>query len=276
MTLRRDALSGFSASAALHGAALATVLAFGSGWWGAAQPVAGTAPTVWPVVWIDAALPQDVAEPTPEPAATLTAAKEIAPEPKKPEPEKSEPEKSEPEKLGPKSDARPPEKPEPKPEVRRPKLKKSPPAAVGDVAAPEPAPMASEPDTAEALHSDAASETTKSDPPAVAASAGAIAGETELAALPPPAAAPASVGWSVEVRIPPVYPLAARRRGVEGEVVLRAEIGADGAPTAVNVIRSSGHAELDAAARAAVEKWRFRAPSGSDVEIPIVFRLENR
>jgi protein TonB len=244
----------------LHGAALATVLAFGSGWWGDAQPTVGTAPAVWPVVWVDtAAMPQDAAEPTAEPAPTLTAAKEIAPEMKKPEPEKLKPGKF-----------------EPKPEVRKTKPKKPPPVAAGDIATIAATVAAGEPDTAEAPEPESASEATKSAPPAVAASAGAVTGAAELAALPPPAAAPASTGWSVEVRIPPVYPLAARRRGVEGEVVLRAEIDADGAPTAVNVIRGSGHAELDAAARAAVEKWRFQAPRGSGVEIPIVFRLENR
>lgn len=258
MSPRRDTLSGLGASAALHGAALATVLAFGGGWWGDARPTAGTAPAVWPVVWVDtSAPPRDAAEPTAEPAPVLTAAKDIAPELKKPESEKPRTEKL-----------------EPKPDTRTPK--KSPPVAAGAVAATEAIIAAGESDMAEAPHPESASEATTSEPPAAAASADASADAAELAALPPPAAAPASAGWSVEVRIPPVYPLAARRRGVEGEVVLRAEIGADGAPTAVDVVRGSGHAELDVAARAAVEKWRFRAPRGSGVEIPIVFRLENR
>jgi protein TonB len=96
--------------------------------------------------------------------------------------------------------------------------------------------------------------------------------QPELAASP---AAPL-VGWAVIARAPPAYPVAARRRGAEGEVLLRAEIGAAGAPLGITVLRSSGHPDLDAAAVAAVEKWRFRAAGPFAVEVPLVFRLDGR
>ncbi|MEO1767251.1 energy transducer TonB [Thiobacter aerophilum] len=77
----------------------------------------------------------------------------------------------------------------------------------------------------------------------------------------------------------PPYPLAARRLGLEGQVVLRAEILPDGRCGELVVAQSSGHALLDEAALAAVKRWRFlparrgEAPIAAWVEIPIRFRL---
>ena len=86
MDPRRNAAFGFAASVALHGAAVAAALAFGGGWWSEARLAMGTAaptPTLWPVVWIDAAPePQAVAEPSPEPAREWAAAEAAAPAPK--------------------------------------------------------------------------------------------------------------------------------------------------------------------------------------------------
>lgn len=79
---------------------------------------------------------------------------------------------------------------------------------------------------------------------------------------------------------PPPYPARARRMGWQGEVLLRIHIGADGWPREVTVLRGSGHAELDRAARRHVaENWRFAAPlhRGHAVEawgeVPIRFSL---
>lgn len=77
----------------------------------------------------------------------------------------------------------------------------------------------------------------------------------------------------------PVYPPLARRRGLEGRVVLRVAVAADGAVQEVTVLRGSGHAMLDEAAREAVSRWRFRpattgaGPVSAAVEIPVSFRL---
>ena len=55
--------------------------------------------------------------------------------------------------------------------------------------------------------------------------------------------------------VPPVYPPAARTAGVQGVVILEATIGATGEVGDVEVLRSVP--ELDAAAIAAVEQWRY-------------------
>lgn len=80
---------------------------------------------------------------------------------------------------------------------------------------------------------------------------------------------------------PPAYPLAARRRGVEGTVLVRAEISAGGECQRAELKKTSGHEMLDQAALEAVKKWRFvPAKRGSQavvawVEVPITFKLEN-
>jgi protein TonB len=78
----------------------------------------------------------------------------------------------------------------------------------------------------------------------------------------------------------PVYPYAARRRGLEGRVVLGVTVTSDGSAAAVEVVSSSGSALLDQAALQAVQGWRFipaqrngQAVSGR-VQVPITFRLE--
>jgi protein TonB len=78
---------------------------------------------------------------------------------------------------------------------------------------------------------------------------------------------------------PPIYPLAARRRGIEGTVVVRAQIQEDGHCLQANLSKSSGHEMLDKAAVTAVRSWRFvPAKRGAQtitawVEVPITFRL---
>lgn len=80
----------------------------------------------------------------------------------------------------------------------------------------------------------------------------------------------------------PKYPQYARRRGAKGRVVLAVQVGADGRAKSVLLRLSSGHADLDAAAIAAVRRWRFAPASrgGVSVEglaiVPIRFRLLNR
>jgi protein TonB len=78
-----------------------------------------------------------------------------------------------------------------------------------------------------------------------------------------------------------VYPRLSQRNGETGLVIVRAYVGsAGGAPQSVQVDRSSGHARLDQAALAAVQKARFKpyAEKGQPVEgwalIPIRFELE--
>ena len=78
----------------------------------------------------------------------------------------------------------------------------------------------------------------------------------------------------------PPYPLAARRQGTEGRVVLRARVLEDGRCLEVRIVRSSGHALLDESALATVRRWNFvpatRAGKAvsSWAEVPIHFQMQ--
>lgn len=80
----------------------------------------------------------------------------------------------------------------------------------------------------------------------------------------------------------PEYPAAALQEGLEGRVVLRVAIDASGQVTAASLLRSSGHASLDQAARQAVLRWRFEPPLRlgiavrTEIAIPIRFQIEQR
>lgn len=79
----------------------------------------------------------------------------------------------------------------------------------------------------------------------------------------------------------PHYPLSARRRGIEGRVVLRVFVGADGRVKSIDIIESSRHAMLDDAAVQALNRWRFDPASrggvavAGRVDIPVAFRLRD-
>lgn len=79
----------------------------------------------------------------------------------------------------------------------------------------------------------------------------------------------------------PPYPLAARRHGAQGRVILSVQVSASGTSNTVLLKRSSGHAVLDNAALQTVRRWRFvparrgAAPVESWVDVPILFRLES-
>ena len=77
-------------------------------------------------------------------------------------------------------------------------------------------------------------------------------------------------------RMPPVYPLTARRQGLQGTAMVRARFDAQGRPEDVAVVASSGSASLDDAAREAVRRWRFRAGAAGVLDMPITFRLDGR
>lgn len=95
---------------------------------------------------------------------------------------------------------------------------------------------------------------------------------------PVPATAPASLSRP-EVpaplsghNLPPSYPEAARRRRIEGTVVVRIEVDAGGAAVVCAVVSSSGSELLDAAALAAARRWRFANGPGV-LEQPFRFAL---
>ena len=72
---------------------------------------------------------------------------------------------------------------------------------------------------------------------------------------------------------PPVYPKESQRKREYGTVVLLVLVDALGRPAQVEVERSSGFSRLDAAARAAVEKFLFRPYEVNGVAQPAQVRI---
>ncbi|HNU11019.1 MAG TPA: energy transducer TonB [Rubrivivax sp.] len=87
---------------------------------------------------------------------------------------------------------------------------------------------------------------------------------------------------SVAYLVPPPIevPLASRRMGEEGTVLLRVRVGADGQPRAVTVEKSSGHARLDEQAVWAMKRARFKPQTENGVAIewiviaPLQYEIE--
>lgn len=102
----------------------------------------------------------------------------------------------------------------------------------------------------------------------------------ESAAAPTPSPATAAVATSAPapVSMPsPHYPPSALRNRESGTVLLRVQVGVDGVPTQIDVLRSSRSRALDRAAVEAVRDWRFRPaqragqPVPGSVQVPINF-----
>jgi protein TonB len=81
---------------------------------------------------------------------------------------------------------------------------------------------------------------------------------------------------------PPMpYPHSARRRGWEGDVLLRVDVSASGKVLSAHIESSSGYGILDDTALQTVTKWRFRpasingTPKADTVLVPVHFQLHN-
>ncbi len=68
-------------------------------------------------------------------------------------------------------------------------------------------------------------------------------------------------------RAAPVYPDAARERGVSGTVMVQALVLADGSVAETRIVRSIP--ELDTAAAEAVRKWRFKPAMNGQVPVAV-------
>lgn len=113
-----------------------------------------------------------------------------------------------------------------------------------------------------------------------------VALSTDPAPEPEPAPEPAPaasvvLGPSIDqAQCPaPEYPRMARRKRWEGVTELLVSIGADGRPTAIRLIQSSGYEMLDQAAQKAVEHWRFHparrdgVAEAGELLVPIRFSI---
>jgi protein TonB len=104
-----------------------------------------------------------------------------------------------------------------------------------------------------------------------------------LRLAPSPAAAPVTPPRSDAAYLNnprPPYPLAARRRGDQGTVLIRVLVTAEGIAASVGLEKTSGHSALDDAALNAVKSWRFvpARQGGQAMEspyvVPVVFKLD--
>jgi len=154
------------------------------------------------------------------------------------------------------------------------------------IATPQPAvtPLPKPPSRKPALRH-AAAPPPVAEPSAVAAESGSTSSATTQTAALPSATAPgvrsSVLQPSLDYGAKPDYPAAARVRGLQGRVLLRIDVAANGALADVAVITSSGHAILDKAALAWVRAQRFRPAMrdgkaiDGEVDLPVEFRLEN-
>ncbi len=96
---------------------------------------------------------------------------------------------------------------------------------------------------------------------------------------PTPSRTPAATGAAYRDAPEPEYPESAREDEMEGLVVLRVRISAEGRPLEIALRRSSGYGVLDRAALRAVRRWTFVAatrggrPVASWMDVPVRFRL---
>jgi TonB family protein len=77
----------------------------------------------------------------------------------------------------------------------------------------------------------------------------------------------------------PFYPSAAKRKSIQGKVLVDVVVKTDGTPAQVQIARSSGYGDLDEAALDAIKQWRF-IPAKSkgqaiqaNVIVPIEFKI---
>lgn len=76
---------------------------------------------------------------------------------------------------------------------------------------------------------------------------------------------------------PPDYPVGLACTGVGGTSVLRVAIGAQGTPTDVVLLTSSGNSQLDDAAAKRVREWKFKPATrngqgvGTTIQVPVSF-----
>ncbi|MGD8845963.1 MAG: TonB family protein [Desulfobacteraceae bacterium] len=81
-------------------------------------------------------------------------------------------------------------------------------------------------------------------------------------------------------RIPPVYPMAAKRRGIEGWVKVRFVVNEQGTVETITIVDAKPPGMFDQSVRRCVSKWRFKPgtvegmPVKARVETTIRFELE--
>ncbi len=83
-----------------------------------------------------------------------------------------------------------------------------------------------------------------------------------------------ATGPDILSRKSPLYPLASRRKGESGTVVILVHLDGQGQVLEASVRSSSGYPALDRSAMGAVGKWKFRPGAPPLLLVPVIFRLE--
>lgn len=153
-------------------------------------------------------------------------------------------------------------------------------AVDGQVFEPLPVPMAPGERSASGL-SEAAEEAARRPKPAPppAQVAAPTDGQSSAAGTTPPPRSASDVPSGAPMpisRVQPDYPSDAMRRNESGTVVVRIDVGSDGKPDDVEVLRSSRSRALDRAATQAAKRWRFQPGQAGTVEVPFEFKLDGR
>lgn len=81
---------------------------------------------------------------------------------------------------------------------------------------------------------------------------------------------------SIDVFEEPVYPIVARKNGLEGEIYLRLEVNGEGVILNHTILKSSGHNVLDKAVLNVLPKWRFLKKAVTEnyfVNKTIIFKI---
>lgn len=103
----------------------------------------------------------------------------------------------------------------------------------------------------------------------------ALAGCNKPAEPAAPVAAPTEVA-AVKTP-PPQYPIELACQGIGGTSTFKVVIAANGKPSQVAQVTSSGNAQLDAQAKTAVEGWEFKAATragqtvSTTIQVPVSF-----
>jgi len=103
----------------------------------------------------------------------------------------------------------------------------------------------------------------------------ALAGCNKRAEPTAPVAAPTDVA-AVKTP-PPQYPIELACQGIGGTSTFKVVIAANGKPSQVAQVTSSGNAQLDAQAKTAVEGWEFKAATragqtvSTTIQVPVSF-----
>ncbi|MDV3468310.1 energy transducer TonB [Stenotrophomonas sp. C3(2023)] len=72
---------------------------------------------------------------------------------------------------------------------------------------------------------------------------------------------------------PPTYPIELACMGVGGTSTLKVVVGADGKPSEVSQVASSGNPQLDELARTAVQGWQFNAATRNGEKVPATIQV---